>query len=77
MQSFIIFLVVHHFLCLIMKYRNFCKCLNIWEKMLRMKTVIGRERIESCGCAVVVLNHPDRKAEISPNLFAIELLLYS
>lgn len=35
-----------------------------WEKSLRIKTVIGRKRIESCGCDVV-LNHPDEKAEMS------------
>jgi hypothetical protein len=42
--------------------------------MLRMKTVIGRERLESCGCDVVVPNHPDEKSEISPNLFAIVII---
>lgn len=44
------------------------------EKSLRIKTVIGRERTESCGCDVVVVNHPDEKAEISPNIFAIVII---
>lgn len=60
--------IVNIFSCtLFFVFTNSASVSIFWEKILRMKPVIGRVRVDSYGCDVIV-NHPDEKAEISPNL---------